>query len=201
MGDIRVSVAGRQMDVGEALRGRILEDLSKGVQKYFSHGAEASVTIAREGHLFDVDCVVHLDSGITLEAHGEGGDAHAAFDSALSKIEKRVRRYKRRLKNHHAAHKTPLPEEPVPAYVLRADEGEEEGAEPVPAEDGPMIIAEMTEPVRTMAVATAVMQLELKDAPALLFRNAAHGGLNMVYRRRDGHVGWIDPPQGAGVAN
>jgi ribosomal subunit interface protein len=201
MGDIRVSVAGRQMDVGDALRSRILEDLAKGVSKYFSHGAEAAVTIGREGHKFDIDCVVHLDSGITLEAHGEGSDAHSAFDDVLEKIEKRVRRYKRKLKNHHATHKAPLPEEPVPAYVLAAFEDDDETGGAHQDDAGPMIIAEMTEPVRTMSVSTAVLQLELKDAPALLFRNAAHGGLNMVYRRRDGHVGWMDPPLGTGAAN
>jgi ribosomal subunit interface protein len=194
---MRIQVTGRQIELGDALRTRITDDLAKGVEKYFSRATEGVVTVGKNGVGFEVDCLVHLSSGISLQAQGHGGDAHAAFDDALEKLEKRVRRYKRRLKNHHTANKSPLPAEAASAYVLApiTDEDEVDVGEPEgPAgEHGPLVIAETKSAVKTMAVATAVMQLELTDSPALMFRNAAHGGLNVVYKRSDGNIGWIDP--------
>lgn len=195
---MRIQVAGRQIDVGEALRTRIEQELADGVAKYFGRATEAVVTVAKNGGPgVDVDCVVSLPSGISLQAQGHGGDAHSAFGDALTKLEKRVRRYKRRLRNHHGDSKNPLPAESAPAYVLAPlrDEADDEEAEPAfsPDEAAPLVIAETTAPIRTMTVSTAVMQLDLLDGTALLFRNAAHGGLNLVYRRSDGNVGWIDP--------
>lgn len=202
---MRVQVAGRRMDVGEALRSRIEGELEAGVSKYFSRATDAVVTVGKNGgNGCEVDCVVHLASGISLQAQGHGGDAHSAFDAALTKLETRVRRYKRRLKNHHADSKAPLPAEDAVSYVLAAPEPEGEDdvdATEAPtadgAEPGPLVIAETKTAVRTMTVSTAVMQLDLSDSPALLFRNAAHGGLNLVYRRADGNVGWIDPERAA----
>lgn len=202
---MRIQVAGRHMDVGEALRHRIENELASGVGKYFNRATDAVVTVARNsgavnGASIGVDCTVHLASGISLQSEGSGGDAHSAFSDALEKLEKRVRRYKRRLRNHHADNKSPLPAESAAAYVLaplREEIGREEngGAEtPADAEDAPpLVIAETKTTVRTMTVSTAVMQLDLSENPALLFRNAAHGGLNLVYRRSDGNIGWIDP--------
>jgi ribosomal subunit interface protein len=197
---MRIQVTGRQVDVGDALRARIEDDLESGVTKYFGRPTEGVVTVSRNGVGFECDALVHLSSGMSLQAHGHGGDAHAAFDDALEKITKRVRRYKRRLKNHHNAQKSPLPAEDAPAYVLApaqedSENDHEDAAEA--AEASPLVIAEATTPIRTMAVATAVLQLELSDSPALLFRNPAHGGLNMVYKRRDGNVGWVDPERRA----
>jgi ribosomal subunit interface protein len=199
---MRVQVAGRHTDVGEALRTRITEELSGQIHKFFNRASDATVTVEKNGLGFDVDCALHLDSGITLQSQGHGGDAHAAFSDALGKLEKRVRRYKRRLRNHHADNKSPLPAETASAYVL-APLAEEEDAPPggeaaeadagQAAETAPLVIAETKVQVRTMSVSTAVMQLDLTDAPALLFRNAAHGGLGMVYRRADGNIGWVDP--------
>jgi ribosomal subunit interface protein len=194
---MRIQVAGRQIDVGEALRTRIEDELTSGVSKYFSRATDATVTVGKDGgNGMEVDCTVHLSSGISLQAQGFGGDAHSAFADALTKLEKRVRRYKRRLRNHHGNGHSPLPAEDALAYVLAplqeeneaestASEGEEEAA--------PLVIAETKVPIRTMTVSTAVMQLDLSDSPAVFFRNAAHGGLNLVYRRSDGNVGWIDP--------
>lgn len=198
---MRIQVAGRQMDVGEALRTRIEGELSSGVAKYFSRATDAVVTVGKDGaNGVEVDCLVHLFSGISLQAQGHGGDAHSAFDDALTKLEKRVRRYKRRLKNHHSDTRPPLPVEDALAYVL-APLPEENGADVVasPAEEdtAPLVIAETKVPIRTMTVATAVMQLDLSDSPAFLFRNAGHGGLNLVYRRSDGNVGWVDPERPA----
>jgi ribosomal subunit interface protein len=202
---MRIQVAGRHVDVGEALRSRIEHDLEAGVTKYFGRPTDGLVTVSRNGMGFEVDCAVHLSSGMSLQAHGHGTDAHAAFDDALTKIEKRVRRYKRRLKNHHATQKSPLPAETAASYVLapiqeedEEDVGAADGA--IEEDGGPLVIAETTTPIRTMAVSTAVLQLELSENPALLFRNAASGGLNLVYKRRDGNVGWIDPERHAGAS-
>lgn len=192
---MRVQVAGRHMDVGDALRARISSELSGNIEKYFSRATDATVTIGKaEPAGYQVDCTVHLSSGMTLQAEGQGGDAHIAFDTALERLGKRVRRYKRRLKNHHADHKAPLPAEQAPAYVLAPLEEETDDPDPAERDDGaPLVIAETTSAVRTMPVAMAVMQLDLMEGPALLFRNAAHGGLNLVYRRADGNIGWVDP--------
>lgn len=210
---MRVQVAGRHVDVGDALRSRITDELSAGITKYFNRATDAMVTVEKVGPGYGVDCTVHLASGITLEAGGTGGDAHGAFDDALGKIEKRIRRYKSRLRNHHNNQKSPLPAEDAPAYVLAGfqdeDEGNSEddapgasnGANGHAADTAPLVIAETTAAVRTMPVAMAVMQLELTETPALMFRNAAHGGLNMVFRRDDGNIGWVDPGPGAAKAN
>ncbi len=198
---MQVQIAGKKLDLGEALKSRIVDELGKGVKKYFDRPGEAFVTMTREGHGFACDCVIHLPSGIHLQAQGFGGDAHSAFGDALEKIEKRVRRYKRRLKMHHGGDRLPLPTEPAGDYVLAADGPEDIEALPganglSEAESehgGPAIISETETAIRTMSVSDAVLQMELSDAPALMFRNAGHGGLNMVYRRRDGQFGWVDP--------
>jgi ribosomal subunit interface protein len=197
---MEVTVSGHQMNVGDALRSRITDELSDGVGKYFERGGVAEVRITPDGHSFRVDCQVNLASGQLLISHGMGGDAHAAFDDALTKIEKRVRRYKRRLKNHHQSAGKAINgdggnTETTPYIVLQLpedDDGEEDG----PAADGgdePLIVAETEAVLRTMTVAMAVLELDLSGRPVLLFRNAAHGGLAVVYRRSDGNVGWIDP--------
>jgi ribosomal subunit interface protein len=182
------------MDVGEALRTRIESELASGVSKYFNRATDAVVTVGKNGAAgVEVDCTVHLSSGISLQAQGLAGDAHSAFGDAMQKLEKRVRRYKRRLKNHHADNKSPLPAEDAAAYVLAPLHEDNEGHAAGDAEAGPLVIAETTVPVRTMTVSTAVMQLDLSESPALMFRNAANGALNVVYRRADGNIGWIDP--------
>ena len=191
---MRIQVAGRQIDVGEALTARIKDELRSGVGKYFNRATDAVVTVAKNGgQEIAVDCTVHLASGISLQVEGHGGDAHSAFGNAMGKLEKRVRRYKRRLRNHHADQKSPLPAEHASAYVLAPLEDESEGTANGSAKATPLIIAETKVPVRTMTVSMAVRELDLSESPALLFRNAAHGELNLVYRRADGNVGWVDP--------
>jgi ribosomal subunit interface protein len=201
---MRIQVAGRQMDVGEALKTRIESELASGVGKYFNRATDAVVTVGKNGGTgVEVDCTVHLASGISLQAQGHAGDAHSAFDDAMAKLEKRVRRYKRRLKNHHADNKSPLPAEDAAAYVLAPlqDDSEADTQGSGDNEAGPLVIAETTVSVKTMAVSTAVMQLDLSEAPALMFRNAANGALNVVYRRMDGNIGWIDPERAARSKN
>ncbi len=196
---MNVQVSGKHVNVGEALRQRIIDEVIAGIGKYFDRGGDADVSVGRDGHNFCVDVVVRLQSGQQLEARGMGGEAHAAFDAALLKLETRIRRYKRRLKNHHAhPGGKAATAEMASLIVLRADdEGdfdeawEDEGGESgAPAA---MIIAETEATVKTMPVSMAVMELDLSDAPVILFRNAGHGGLSVVFRRKDGNIGWIDP--------
>jgi ribosomal subunit interface protein len=188
-----IQVSGKNLDLGDALQKHVTARLSDGVEKYFGRGADAVVTFVKERHLVECEMTAHLSSGVFLAAHGDGGDAYAAFETALEKLEKRVRRYKRRLKNHHVNGKAPLPSEAASYYTLAPLPEEEEGG---PAPDGdptPVVVAEKQTSLREMTVGAAVMQLDLAESPAIVFKNAAHGRLNVVYRRRDGHIGWIDP--------
>jgi ribosomal subunit interface protein len=206
---MQVQVTGRHVDVGDALRTRVSDDLSTSIGKYFERGGSADVVLSRDGHAFKVDCAVTLASGQQLQSHGLGGDAHAAFNAALEKIESRIRRYKKRLKDHHPA-AVAKQAEAAAYFVIRSpeDEGEdlEEGLQGELNGAGAMIIAETEKPIRTMTVSMAVMDLDLTESQTIVFRNAAHGGLSVVYRRPDGNIGWIDPERtksngnGAGAA-
>ena len=196
---MQVQIAGKKLEVGAALQERIAYGLESRVSKYFNRTGEAFVTVSKPGWAFTVDCSIHLPSGVTLQAHGEGDDGYQAFEQALDKIEKRVRRYKNRLRDHRskdngapemAAERIILPS---PASDDEDDVLDSESGLDGSVGDAPAIVAESDMPIRTMTVSMAVMQLELGDSPAVLFRNAAHGRLNMVYRRPDGNFGWVDP--------
>jgi len=198
---MQVQVTGKHVDVGEALRMRVTDELSNSIAKYFDRGGGADVVVSREGTAFKVDCAVTLASGQQLTTHGLGGDAHLAFDAALEKMSKRIRRYKNRLKSHHGQALAARQAESAAYFVIAAsdldeDEGDEDQAALGFAE--PMIIAETEKPVRSMTVSTAVMELDLTEAQTIVFRNAAHGGLSVVYRRPDGNIGWIDPERTKG---
>jgi len=195
---MQVQVTGKHVDVGDALRARVSDELSNSIGKYFERGGGgADVVVSREGHSFKVDCAVTLASGQQLTTHGLGGDAYMAVGAAVAKMEKRVRRYKKRLKDHH--HQALAKQQETAAYFVlqptdfEEDEEEFEAGESIDAFPEPMIIAETETPVRTMTVSMAVMQLDLTEAQAIVFRNAAHDGLAVVYRRTDGNIGWIDP--------
>jgi ribosomal subunit interface protein len=181
-------VSGKNLDIGEALRGHIEGRVSDALGKYFDGGHTGHVTVEREGPGFRTDCAIHLDTGIVLEASGRGQDARTSFEAAAERIEKRLRRYKRRLKDHRHGERASEPE-PASSYVL-ADFTEEEE---VAADYSPTIIAEETTKLETLTVGGAVIAMDLADAPFVVFRHAVHGGINVVYRRRDGHIGWIDP--------
>jgi ribosomal subunit interface protein len=206
---MQVMVSGKHVNVGEALRSRVTDDLLASIGKYFGRGGDAEVVVSRDGHGFRVDCVVALASGQRLLSHGQANDAHGAFSAALAKIENRIRRYKQRLKSHTVA-ATAKAAETASLMVLRApDEAEEDdGWDAEPGGHGApaaMVIAETLEPLRTMTVSMAVMEMDLTESQTIVFRNAAHGGLSVVYRRPDGNIGWIDPERtnrvnGAGPA-
>ncbi|MFN3932616.1 MAG: ribosome hibernation-promoting factor, HPF/YfiA family [Brevundimonas sp.] len=203
---MQIQVSGKQVDVGEALGSRISQELQDGIGKYFERGGQdAEVVVSKDGYGFKVDCWVRLASGQSLVTTGHGGDAHSAFTDSLDKIEKRVRRYKRRLKDHHIGPKGLSPEktenaarEVAHSVVLRnPDEVEDSDFGEAGAPDEPppvgMVIAETEHEIRTLTVGRAVMELDMTGYPVVLFRNAGHGGLSVVYRRPDGNVGWIDP--------
>lgn len=193
---MQVQIAGKKIEVGAALQERIAYGLEARVSKYFNRTGEAFVTVSKPGWAFYVDCSIHLPSGVTLQAHGEGDDGYQAFEMALDKIEKRVRRYKNRLRDHRG--KENGVSEAAYERIIQLPQPAEEADGADEAVDGdagesPAIVAESDMLIRTMTVSMAVMQLELADSPAVMFRNAAHGRLNMVYRRPDGNVGWVDP--------
>ncbi|MFN3521130.1 MAG: ribosome hibernation-promoting factor, HPF/YfiA family [Phenylobacterium sp.] len=194
---MQVQVTGKHVDVGDALRTRVSDELTSSIGKYFDRGGGADVVVTREGYAFKVDCVVTLASGQQLQSQGLGADAHSAFGTALQKIETRIRRYKRRLKDHHLAAQAKQAETAA-YFVLRAPEEEEEdeldeGGPGDGALPSAMVIAETEKPIRVMTVSMAVMELDLTESQTIVFRNAAHGGLSVVYRRPDGNIGWIDP--------
>ena len=203
--DMQIQVSGKHVDVGDALSSRITQELEDGIGKYFERGAQdAEVVVSKDGHGFKVDCWVRLASGQSLVTTGQGGDAHGAFSDSLDKLEKRVRRYKRRLKDHHIGPKGLSPEktenaarEVARSMVLQDPEhvGDDTFGEAGPEGPPPvgMVIAETEHEIRTLTVGRAVLELDMTGYPVVLFRNAAHGGLSVVYRRPDGNVGWIDP--------
>jgi ribosome hibernation promoting factor len=192
-------VSGKNIDIGGALRERVNARIAEAVNKYFHGGYSGHVTVERDGFGFRTDCVIHLDSGIVLEAGAMAADAYASADQAAIRIEKRLRRYKRRLKDRHAAAARgdgggAAAPEPVEAqsYVIAAPEQESEEEEVT--EFSPVIIAESTTRLKRLPVSEAVLELDLTGAPVVVFRHDGHGRVNVVYRRPDGHIGWIDPP-------
>ena len=192
-----IQITGRSMDLGEALQTHVREALEQGVRKYFDRPAEAVVTFGKtnardgdtRGREFASEIVLHLASGVFLTTEGHAGDAHGAFGEAMTKLDKRVRRYKRRLKDHHAQ-KEPLPAESASFSVLQTLPDEE--ADAAGDDAGPLVIAEQPATLRRMTVSDAVMQLDVGEEPVVMFRNARSGDLSVVYKRHDGNIGWID---------
>ncbi len=182
-------VSGKQVDVGDSLRTYAEDRVAEIVAKYFDGGYDGHMTLEREGIGFKTDCVVHLDTGMVMQASGSDNDPQKSFEDAAERIDKRLRRYKRRLKSHRPdrnGHNDAL----EAAYgVFESPESQEEVSE----DFTPVVIAESTAPVRTMTVGDAVMALDMTDNPVVVFRNAGDDGINVVYKRKDGHVGWVNP--------
>jgi ribosomal subunit interface protein len=190
---MQIQITGKHMNLGAAMRDRIEAGLEAAVAKYFTRTGEASVFVSQQGPFVEVDCNVHLPSGIVLQSTGRADDPYAALEVSLEKMEKRVRRYKRRLRDHHAAAPLPLPAQAASEMLIQVSDTDDSEDAGIELGDAPLTVAETSVQIRTMTVSEAVMQLELQDVPALMFRNAGHDGLNMVYRRPDGHIGWVDP--------
>ena len=185
--DIRVS--GHQVETGAALQEHATDRLSDIVEKYFERALSSHVTFSKAAaNFFRCDIVTHVTQGTILKAHGEAADAHLALDNAASKIEKQLRRYKRRLKDRHERASQARADDEAAYTIFAPDEGEEE----ITAE-APPIIAETSVDIPTGSVSDAVMMLDLRDTSALFFKNAGTGRHNMVYRRPDGSIGWVEP--------
>jgi ribosomal subunit interface protein len=183
-----IDIKGKQLDIGEALRLHIEDRVRHIAEKYFSEPLDASITMSRDGNDFRSDVVVHIGRGITVHGHFQAAEAYGAFDGSAEHVDKRLRRYKRRLRDHHRN----LPSEKLLAqqYVLAA----ENQSDPEPeVDDSPVVIAEMATEIETMTVSDAVMRMDIENVSAYMFRNAGHGRMNVVYHRNDGHIGWIDP--------
>ncbi len=187
---MRYQISGKQLDVGEALQTHVKTELGETVDKYMQRPTDATIVFSRTSHEYVCEITVHLSTGLTASAAGRAGEVYAAFEACREKMDKQLRRHKRRLKDHHRDRPQPVEFGEAGLYVLAADEDESE----VEGDSlAPVIVAEMETKVPTISVGEAVMQMELSTKPLLVFRNEKHGGVNVVYRRDDGHVGWIDP--------
>jgi ribosomal subunit interface protein len=188
---MRYQISGRHIDIGEALQTHVRDGLDETVGKYAERPTDATVVFSRDAHEYVCEAVVHLSTGLTAQAKAHATEIYAAFEKCRDKMEKQLRRYKRRLKDHHKERKEPVESFEASAYILAASEEGEDTQEPEGLQ--PMIIAEMETKVPALSVGEAVMQMELAGAPILVFRNEGHDGVNVVYRREDGNIGWIDP--------
>ena len=180
-------VSGKNMDVGEALRGKAQGHIDSVVRKYFDGGYDGHLTLEPEGHGFNAVCALHLDTGAILQSEAFGGDAVSAYELLSQTIEKRLRRYNQKLRQHRGRASSEPPES-AQSYVLQQPDDDE-----LDVDFSPTVIAETTSHLRSMSVGEAVMQLDLAGSDVVVFRHAGHGGLNVVYRRADGNIGWIDP--------
>ena len=185
-------VSGKNIEVGDALRERISARVLEALEKYFDGGFSGHVTVGKEAFGFNTECVVHLDSGIVLRADSMAADAYLSADQAAEKLERRLRRYHSRLKEHtNGRDNGQALDATAPDYVIAAP-GQEDDEEFTAF--SPVIIAESTTSLKQLSVSEAVMQLDMTGAPVMVFRHASHGRVNLVYRRSDGNIGWIDPP-------
>ncbi len=193
-----IQLTGKNVQASEAFKEYITAKLSESLEKYIGPEISGHIRLEKERGRFRTDCSLRLKTGLLLETHGEGADAYASADAAVERMDKRLRRYKRRLKSHHNHHQSRQNGQAVREYTandftVRADEDEiDSDLHHEAPMAGPIIIAEAERAIPEFPVSEAVMQLDLTDRPFLVFRNASHGGLNVVYRRDDGHIGWID---------
>ncbi len=187
---MRYQISGKHIDVGQALQTHVQEELGSAVQKYAERPTDANVIFSKNAHEFVCETTVHLSTGLTASAKAHATEIYAAFDGCLDKMETQLRRYKRRLKDHHKDRSEPVELFGASSYILASDQENEE-SEPETLQ--PMIVAEMETQIPSLSVGEAVMQMELAGAPVLVFRNEGKDGVNVVYRREDGNIGWIDP--------
>ena len=187
---MRYQISGKQIDIGDALQVHVKDSLGDAVKKYAERPIDAQIVFSRSGHEFVCEAAVHLSTGLTASAKATDHEIYASFDKCCEKMEKQLRRYKRRLKDHQRARSEPVEHILGSSYILAGSQ-DEDGDEPDSLQ--PMIIAEMETKIPSLSVGEAVMQMEIAGAPVLVFRNEGHEGLNVVYRREDGNVGWIDP--------
>ncbi|GHC50162.1 ribosome hibernation-promoting factor, HPF/YfiA family [Neogemmobacter tilapiae] len=187
---MRYQISGKQIDIGEALQTHVKAELGEVIEKYAQRPTDAVVIFSRNAHELACESVIHLSTGLTAQAKGQATEIYAAFEACREKLDKQLRRYKRRLRNHHNNRTAPVEFDGGSSYILASSE-EHEDTEPETLQ--PIVIAEMETKIPSITVGEAVMQLELAGQKMLVFRNEGHGGVNVVYRRDDGNIGWIDP--------
>lgn len=187
---MRYQISGKQIDIGEALQTHVQTELSETLGKYAGRPTEAVVVFSKSAHEYVCESVVHLSTGLTAQAKAHATEIYAAFDESREKMDKQLRRYKRRLKDHHRDRAQPVELSDAGSYILASTDESEDAAQD---NAQPMIVAEMETKIQSLSVGEAVMQMELGNAPLLVFRNEKHGGVNVVHRREDGNIGWIDP--------
>ena len=187
---MRYQISGKQIDIGEALQTHVKTQLGASVAKYAGRPTDAMVVFSKSGYEFVCETVVHLSTGLTAQAKGHAAEIYAAFDSCCEKMDKQLRRYKRRLKDHHRDRVDPVELSAAGSYILAPTEDHDEDATD---QHNPIIVADMEAKIPSLSVGEAVMQMELAHAALLVFRNEKHSGINVVYRRDDGNIGWIDP--------
>lgn len=187
---MRYQISGRQIDIGEALQTHVRTEIGEVITKYAERPTDANIIFSRSAHEYVCEATIHLSTGLTVTAKAHATEIYAAFESCAAKMEKQLRRYKRRLKDHHKVRSEPVELFGAASYILASEE-QAEDAEPQTLQ--PIIIAEMETQIPSLSVGEAVMQMELVGAPVLIFRNEGKDGLNVVYRRDDGNIGWIDP--------
>lgn len=196
---MQITVSGKNMDTGPAFQVHAQTQLEAAIEKYFPNAVSGSVTLEKDTAGFAVKVHVHLSKGMDMEASGKAGDAHQALDVAADHIEKRLRRYKRRLRNHrHDQHETDQMDATMTVLSLSDPKDEtdhsEDSTDGATSDDGaPAILAEMDYPINIMSLEEAIMRFDISGQPAMMFRNRSHMGLNMIYRRHDGSIGWVDP--------
>jgi ribosomal subunit interface protein len=186
---MKYQISGKQIDIGDSLSTHVKQELGAVIEKYAERPLDAQVVFSKSAHEFVCDIVVHLSTGLTAQASARAVEIYAAFDQCVERMEKQLRRYKRRLKDHHKERANPVESLGAASYILASEEASAEEPESLK----PMIIAEMETTVPLVSVGEAVMQMELANAPVLVFRNEKTNGVNVVYRRDDGNIGWIDP--------
>ncbi|MEM8978713.1 MAG: ribosome-associated translation inhibitor RaiA [Pseudomonadota bacterium] len=187
---MRYQITGKQIDIGEALQTHVKDELSLVIEKYAERPTDATVIFSKSAHEYVCETIVHLSTGLTAQAKAHATEIYAAFDAAGEKMEKQLRRYKRRLKDHHKTRPGPVEQMAASSYILAATDT---SGEMEPETLQPMIIAEMETKVPTLSVGEAVMQMEIAGAPVLVFKDEKSAGVSVVYRRDDGNIGWIDP--------
>lgn len=188
---MKIDVNGKQIDIGDALRGHVIDELTAAMDKYAERPTDATVTFTKDRHEFKCECSTHLSTGMKAQASGRAGDIYAAFDAANDRLAKQLRRYKRRLKNHHRNRSaTPVQSFGASSFVIESDAPDTEDASDSLQ---PVIIAEDTTSIPVLSVGEAVLQMEIGEEPVLMFRNEKNNEIGVVYRREDGNVGWIEP--------
>ncbi len=187
---MRYQISGKHIDIGEALQTHVKAELGEIVEKYAQRPTDAVIVFSKSAHEHVCEAVIHLSTGLTAQAKGHATEIYAAFESCREKMDKQMRRYKRRLRNHHRDRTSPVEFEQGASYILAPSEEPEEGDTETLQ---PVVVAEMETKIPSITVGEAVMQLELGSQHFLVFRNQGHGGVNVVYLRDDGNIGWIDP--------